>query len=214
MHSLFTALSELSTESYVINCFLSLGIEECSSEGVFCAENANCVNNQGNYTCVCASGYTGDGFSNCARSRQSETLLPIIMGIVIAGLALIALAVIIINVVLLCRMKRKKLPVSEHVSNFPNTQAILLESNAAYITVSDREPTIHDATNEVYTLPTSVNEAHGTLSMTNDDIVTSTNDAYVTTDILTCSNKAYQTTERLSRSNVDEYTYDYVLHST
>ena len=42
--------------------FLSSDIDECLD--VTCGENATCVNTEGNYSCQCDTGFTGDGY-NC-----------------------------------------------------------------------------------------------------------------------------------------------------
>ena len=31
-----------------------------------CVENADCTDTDGSYSCMCSSGYTGDGLSSCA----------------------------------------------------------------------------------------------------------------------------------------------------
>jgi len=40
--------------------FLS-DIDECAAGTDMCHQEANCTNTDGNYTCTCNSGYTGDG---------------------------------------------------------------------------------------------------------------------------------------------------------
>ena len=40
--------------------FLS-DIDECSKNGNPCDENADCLNNDGSYTCTCKDGFTGNG---------------------------------------------------------------------------------------------------------------------------------------------------------
>ena len=40
--------------------FIFLDIDECSS-GHQCDSSATCYNTAGSYTCICISGYTGDG---------------------------------------------------------------------------------------------------------------------------------------------------------
>ena len=40
-------------------------IDECLTKVDSCAQNAVCVNTEGSYTCMCATGYTEDGFNNC-----------------------------------------------------------------------------------------------------------------------------------------------------
>ena len=38
-------------------------IDECEVGTDSCGENAECTNTDGNYTCSCTTGYTGDGMS-------------------------------------------------------------------------------------------------------------------------------------------------------
>ena len=41
-------------------------VNECFTLNVTCYdENAHCVNTEGNFTCQCNSGFTGDGY-NCS----------------------------------------------------------------------------------------------------------------------------------------------------
>ena len=40
-------------------------IDECSLGLDSCVENADCTDTEGSYTCMCSSGYTGDGLSSC-----------------------------------------------------------------------------------------------------------------------------------------------------
>ena len=35
------------------------------SGGVICHENAECINTEGSFMCVCNLGFTGDGVNNC-----------------------------------------------------------------------------------------------------------------------------------------------------
>ena len=40
-------------------------VNECDNiENVTCSEDAECINTEGNYSCQCKSGFTGDGY-NC-----------------------------------------------------------------------------------------------------------------------------------------------------
>ena len=41
-------------------------INECEVGDVSCAVNGKCVDTDGSYTCVCLSGFSGDGFNNCS----------------------------------------------------------------------------------------------------------------------------------------------------
>ena len=163
-------------------------------------ENANCLNTLGSYICVCASGYTGDGFSSCVRDEQSKKALIIGLTVAIAGLVLIATAVIIITLVAYL-MKRNK-PISK----------------AAYVVAGDLDPAINTSTYEAYALSSTINETYYNTATTlsaHDDIMTTTNEAYVATDIPTSPNKAYQTA--LCSSATNPLTYDYVydyIHPT
>ena len=174
-------------------------------------ENAICLNNEGRFTCVCASGYTGDGFSSCIRNEESKKTIFIGVGVALAGLALIATAVIII-IVLACLMKRKKVVVTENVAYLSNT-------HASSLIASDLSPTIHTNTNEAYSLHTSTNEACGIATATANegyDIATFINDSYVATDVSTAPNQAYQAAKYSSSSNplTYDYAYDYIPHTT
>ena len=40
-------------------------IDECVNSTTLCHELAICINNIGNYTCKCMSGYEGDGVNSC-----------------------------------------------------------------------------------------------------------------------------------------------------
>ena len=47
--------------SYISLCVFSADINECEDGTESCAENAECTNTQGSYSCSCSPGYTGDG---------------------------------------------------------------------------------------------------------------------------------------------------------
>lgn len=40
-------------------------VNECTEGTSNCAENAECTNLDGGYTCNCATGYSGDGRTEC-----------------------------------------------------------------------------------------------------------------------------------------------------
>ena len=44
----------------------SIDFDECLNDASDCADNADCTNIDGSYTCRCQDGYIGDGIS-CAR---------------------------------------------------------------------------------------------------------------------------------------------------
>ena len=46
-----------------INFSFKLDVDECSEESDPCDENADCINNDGSYSCTCKQGFTGDGVS-------------------------------------------------------------------------------------------------------------------------------------------------------
>ena len=45
--------------------FLTLDVDECSLNTTRCHELAECVNNEGSFTCECMTGYEGDGVEIC-----------------------------------------------------------------------------------------------------------------------------------------------------
>lgn len=57
----FLLFFALSIYSAYLFCYV-LDIDECSGDHDVCPDvNAHCSNTEGSYTCVCNSGYTGDG---------------------------------------------------------------------------------------------------------------------------------------------------------
>ena len=42
-----------------------LDIDECINGQSMCSDNATCTNTEGSYTCMCESGFAGDGY-NCS----------------------------------------------------------------------------------------------------------------------------------------------------
>lgn len=57
---------------YFIIClirFVLADIDECSIETNDCHDHADCENNNGNYTCTCKSGFSGNGVS-CTREQS------------------------------------------------------------------------------------------------------------------------------------------------
>ena len=40
---------------------MCLDVDECSEESDDCDSNADCTNTDGSFTCVCKTGWTGDG---------------------------------------------------------------------------------------------------------------------------------------------------------
>ena len=52
-------------------CFPNADIDECV-EGVHgCSRDAECINDQGSYYCVCTSGYEGDGVT-CSGKKAGK----------------------------------------------------------------------------------------------------------------------------------------------
>ena len=48
-------------------------IDECSTGNTTCHPNAECINNPGNYTCICPDGFVGDGLLNCIGTTMTIT---------------------------------------------------------------------------------------------------------------------------------------------
>lgn len=48
-------------QEHVHNAYYHADIDECSASTGLCPQQALCMNTDGNYTCTCNSGYTGDG---------------------------------------------------------------------------------------------------------------------------------------------------------
>lgn len=44
-------------------CYFDTDIDECATSNGGCDDNATCTNGDGNFTCFCHTGYTGDGFT-------------------------------------------------------------------------------------------------------------------------------------------------------
>lgn len=53
---------------------LSIDTHMCSEDTASCDENADCVNTEGGYECVCGTGYIGDGFSCISELHDDMTL--------------------------------------------------------------------------------------------------------------------------------------------
>ena len=49
-------------------------INECETDNSTCHENAVCFNNEGDFSCQCATGFTGDGYNNCSGMHVLVTL--------------------------------------------------------------------------------------------------------------------------------------------
>ena len=49
----------------LVTLFVYVDISECERELDDCDPNANCINIYGSYSCICNTGFTGDGFT-CA----------------------------------------------------------------------------------------------------------------------------------------------------
>ena len=45
------------------NCVTYTDIDECLTNNGGCSADASCSNTVGSFTCICQSGYTGDGFT-------------------------------------------------------------------------------------------------------------------------------------------------------
>ena len=51
----------------LIDMFYFTDVNECEEMNITCDQNAECMDIMGNYACVCHSGYTGNGISNCSK---------------------------------------------------------------------------------------------------------------------------------------------------
>ena len=48
-----------------MSMFCNADVNECQTNIAFCAENADCADTEGSYTCACSTGFMGDGFISC-----------------------------------------------------------------------------------------------------------------------------------------------------
>ena len=195
------------------------GFDECSMQRNSCADNANCLNTPGSYTCVCASGYTGDGFRSCVRDEQSKEAFTIGLTMAIAALVIIATVAIVIFLCAYLMKRNKKIISRGNVAYSFNTHSFSLTSHAAYVATSEDGFNIPTTTNQAYALSITVNEAYGIVTSTNEEknIMTTTNKAYVATDIPTSPNKAHQAAKCSSATNSlndYNYAYDSMKHTT
>ena len=61
-----TLSAKMAWASLTVFC-LFLDINECAVASHKCDKNAQCVDTDGNYTCLCSPGYTGNGFECASR---------------------------------------------------------------------------------------------------------------------------------------------------
>ena len=59
----FQYLSILLYENYCACTSFKLDIDECNEGTDLCDTNANCINTNGSYECICNSGYEGSGLT-------------------------------------------------------------------------------------------------------------------------------------------------------
>jgi hypothetical protein len=52
-----------------------LDVNECMETPGVCHQYANCTNTDGNYSCECLRGFTGDGYLNCSGELKSNLKL-------------------------------------------------------------------------------------------------------------------------------------------
>ena len=57
--------SSLAATLYLL---ISTDFDECQNGEHLCDLNASCINTEGNYTCSCLTGYTGNGFTCSSES--------------------------------------------------------------------------------------------------------------------------------------------------
>ena len=58
---LYAFMAHLSPSIFDLLNSFGVDIDECATGTHNCNENANCTNTNGNFTCQCKGGYTGDG---------------------------------------------------------------------------------------------------------------------------------------------------------
>ena len=67
----FISCTYLSTTVDIDLCLLCADINECSNSSLNnCHEYANCINEIGNYSCMCKMGFVGDGV-NCTGTHST-----------------------------------------------------------------------------------------------------------------------------------------------
>ena len=49
-------------------------VDECADETDDCHANADCTDNIGSFSCMCSSGYSGDGVENCTGEGEASLL--------------------------------------------------------------------------------------------------------------------------------------------
>lgn len=54
--------------------FANKDINECLASMNPCDENSRCQNNNGSFSCICDSGFTGDGLRDCSGSGASSCI--------------------------------------------------------------------------------------------------------------------------------------------
>ena len=63
-------LDNKSVQGLFSNLYASFSdINECGNTRFPCVENAECVNTDGGYNCICAKGYNGDGENYCQGNK-------------------------------------------------------------------------------------------------------------------------------------------------
>ena len=76
----------------VSDALLLADINECETGSDNCHENAQCSNTEGNFTCYCESGYTGDG---------TECSMVLTVGLSSTGI-LVSIAVLLMIIAIVC----------------------------------------------------------------------------------------------------------------
>ena len=56
-------ISNILCNKSACNANLTTDIDECATGDHTCHANADCSNTDGNFTCSCSSGYSGDGMT-------------------------------------------------------------------------------------------------------------------------------------------------------
>ena len=64
--------------SIIYSIYIYIDINECERDKSTCHENAVCFNNEGNFSCQCASGFIGNGYNNCSGTYVRQKCIKII----------------------------------------------------------------------------------------------------------------------------------------
>ena len=72
--SVFSKMSAYNCISFQLFALLS-DVDECQRGTDTCSDNAQCIDLDGSYNCMCIIGFEGDGFFNCTSKQNYITSL-------------------------------------------------------------------------------------------------------------------------------------------